>query len=199
MEINDLYDFLTSSDFKNPDTGNLFFPAYIMTYPPEDEYLVRQKISEFKDRMKRPNNFLDTLVINIYDEFIDYLKNTKILGDSLLNLIFDKETDDGIDETVEYLKSRINTDEFYERMAITVNNHFKNEDNLKKVFLVVHGFGSVFPFLRASVFINNFHKYIKNYKLIIFYPGEYKNGSYYLFNDLNDKHLYRATLLNKLK
>lgn len=196
MTIDNLYDFLTNEDFKQPDTGNLFFPAYMFTYQAEKEYEIRQKILEFKDRLKRPNNYLDSLVINIYDEFIHFLKSKKILNDNLLNLFFEKEEDEGSEKLIQDLKDRTNSEEFYEYLSNKVNQHFVKTDKYKRVFLLLYGFGSIFPFLRTSVFLNNFQKYIKNYKLIIFYPGEYKDGSYFLFNKLDDKHLYRASWLN---
>lgn len=197
-EIDKLYDFLTRKEFKVPDTGNLFFPAYMFTYNAEEEYIIRNKILEFKDRLKRPNNYLDSLVINIYEEFIAFLQSKKILGDNLLNLFFEKEEEEKTSSIIKELRDRANSDEFYEFLSQKVSSHFVEGDKLKRVFLLLYGFSSIFPFLRTSVFLNNFQKHIVNYKLIIFYPGEYKNGSYYLFNKLNDKHLYRATWLNEL-
>ncbi len=196
MIITDLYDFLTSKEFKVPDTGNLFFPAFMYTYPADKEYETRKMVLEFKDRMKRPNNYLDSLVLNIYDEFIDFLKSQTFVGESLLDLVFDKEETEGTEELGNYLKSKVNTDEFYDFVAQKVSLHFTEPENLRKVYVLMYGFGSIFPYLRTSVFLNNFQKYIKNYKLIIFYPGEYRNGSYYLFGKLDDKHLYRASRLN---
>ena len=197
MTIDNLYEFLTDKDFKEPDTGNLFFPAYMFTYPAEMEYEIRDKILEFKSRLIRPNNYLDSLVINIYDEFIDFLKSKRILGNNLLNLYFEKEEEEGTESLIQDLKDRSNSEEFYEYLSKKVHSHFSTTDSFKRVFLLLYGFGSIFPFLRTSVFLNNFQKYIENYKLIIFYPGKYKEGSYFLFNKLNDKHLYRASWLNE--
>ena len=196
MNIDQLYEFLTDKDFREPDTGNLFFPAYMFTYPAQEEYKMRSMILEFKDRMKRPHNYLDSLIINIYDEFIEFLNTQSFAGENLLNLIFDKEEDEGTDELIQYLKEKTNTDEFYEFLSKKVKEHFVESGKYRKVFLMLYGFGSIFPFLRTSVFLNNFQKHITGYKLIIFYPGEYRNGSYYLFDKLDDKHLYRASWLN---
>ena len=38
MTIQELYDLLASDDFQRADTGNLFFPAYMYMYEPENEY-----------------------------------------------------------------------------------------------------------------------------------------------------------------
>ena len=79
MILDKLYDFLSDKGFQNPDTGKLFFPAYIYTYDPKDEYQVRKEISDLIERLKRPNNNLNCLVINIYEEFINYLKSTNFI------------------------------------------------------------------------------------------------------------------------
>lgn len=199
MEFNELYNFLTTKEFKDTDTGNLFFPAYMFTYPAEKEYEIRNKILELKNNLKRPNNYLDSLDINIFNEFIEFLKSHSFMGENLLQLVFDKEEDEGAEEIINYLKTKSNSEEFYSFLAKKVNTHFaqsENFDTISKVYVLMYGFGSIFPFLRTSVFLNNFQKYITKYKLILFYPGEYRNGSYYLFDRLDDKHLYRASRLN---
>ena len=61
-------------------------------------------------------------------------------------------------------------------------------------YVLVKGFGTIFPYLRASRFMNRFEKYISGYKMILFSPGEVKEN-YNLFKLLNDEHLYRAIKL----
>ena len=41
---------LSNEDFQDPDTGTLFFPAYICTYDPEKEYEIRVEIENLKER-----------------------------------------------------------------------------------------------------------------------------------------------------
>ncbi|GAW88408.1 hypothetical protein FPS14_contig00004-0073 [Flavobacterium psychrophilum] len=74
--------------------------------------------------------------------------------------------------------------------------HF-GEKNDKKVYLVLHGFGSAYPYLRVSDFLKKTEQLIKEFKVIVFYPGDYNNNNYNLFGLLNDDNLYRANHLNK--
>ena len=61
---------------------------------------------------------------------------------------------------------------------------------------IIYGFGTAFPYLRASDFLKKTEKLIKEFKVIVFYPGTYKNSNYSMFNELNDDNLYRANHLN---
>lgn len=197
MIENRLFDILTNKLFQNPETGNLFFPTYIYTYDPEEEYRTRKELEDLKERLKRPDHYIDLLSINIYHEFIDYLKLEKF-GDeeTLLNLLFQKEEEEGWEEILEILKEKAFDSEFLKRIDEKVTAHFEAPGSFKKVYVLIHGFGSMFPIIRVSRFLNNFERYIKGYKLIVLYPGENKNNNYCLFKRFQDEHLYRAVLLN---
>ena len=199
MTISEFYEILLSDkDFQNPETGKLFFPAYIFTYNPEDEYEVRKEIKGLKERLIRPDNYVDTLILNIFDEFIEFLKS-KILGkESLFYLILAKEeSKDPPEETIALLKEKANSREFFDFINNKVVEHFNLPSEYKKVYLLLYGFGSIFPFLRTSEYLKNFEQHVKDYKLIVFYPGKYENQNYCLFNELNDENIYRAILINK--
>jgi len=64
---------------------------------------------------------------------------------------------------------------------------------------LVHGFGSIFPYLRASEFLKRFEEFVSGggYKIVVFYPGKYENNHFYLFNEINHETVYRASVLNK--
>ena len=69
ITISKFYDLILSDkEFQIPETGDLFFPAYIYTYNPKEEYVVRKEIENLKDRLIRPNNFVDTLILNIFSK-----------------------------------------------------------------------------------------------------------------------------------
>ena len=67
-----------------------------------------------------------------------------------------------------------------------------------KPYVFVYGIGSMFPYLRANVFLTCMEQFnqVNQYKIILFYPGESKGNSYSLFGRLDDMHAYRGTLLN---
>jgi hypothetical protein len=83
---------------------------------------------------------------------------------------------------------------FLSFLSSKIEEHFTQADESEVAYVFVKGFGRSFPYIRASRFMNNFEKYIKGYKLIMFYPGEAKNY-YSLFGLLKDENLYRAIKL----
>ena len=78
MTIAELYTHLANDDFKDYETGNLFFPAYMYMYDAEKEYEINAEILDIKNRLHRPTNYLDVIVVDIYEEFIKYLKEFMI-------------------------------------------------------------------------------------------------------------------------
>ncbi len=194
INIDKLYDLMTDKGFQEPRTGNLFFPAYIYTYPPEKEYEIRKQIDLLIEKLKRPNHYLDCLVINIYHELINYLKEESFAGESIFDSIMKKEKEDP-EEALSWIRDEINYGDFYKKFEEKIKDHFKDNHN-KRVFLILYGFGSVFPYLRTSEFLKNTERLIKEFKIILFYPGEYKDSKYHLFSHLDNDNMYRANLLN---
>tara|TARA_R110002073_G_scaffold71451_5_gene175447 strand:+ start:2377 stop:2976 length:600 start_codon:yes stop_codon:yes gene_type:complete len=188
-----IYDLLSDKGFQEPRTGNLFFPAYIYTYKPELEYEIREQIAQLINKLKRPNHYLDCLVINIYEELINYLKANSFSGSSIFDLIMEKEKED-YQDAFNWVLDEVD-EGFYTHFERKVKNHFTDKSE-KRVFLIVYGFGTVFPYLRASDFLKKTEKLVKEFKVIVFYPGSYEDSNYSLFNVLNDDNLYRANHLN---
>lgn len=189
-----IYDLMSDKGFQEPRTGNLFFPAYVYTYKPELEYEVRYLIQQLIKKLKRPNHYLDCLVINIYEELITYLKADTFTGKSIFDLIIEKEKED-YKEAFHWVKDEVEGG-FFNHFETKIKDHFK-QTNDKRVFLIIHGFGEVFPYIRTSDFLKKTEKLIKEFKVIVFYPGTYKDANYNLFGELNDDNMYRANHLNK--
>lgn len=196
INIDKLYDLMADKGFQEPSTGNLFFPAYIYTYKPEHEYAIRNQLTLLANKLKRPNNFLDCQMLNIYEELVNYLKNEHFAGSSLFDQIIEKETEDQ-DEAYAWIKDEINDGTFYQKLEQKVKDYFSPKEE-KRVYLILYGFGSVFPYLRASELLKKTEKLIKDFKVIVFYPGSYINARYQLFGILDDDHMYRANNLNLL-
>ena len=186
---------MADKGFQEPRTGNLFFPVYIYTYEPSEEYEMRREINLLIEKLERPNNYLDCLVINMYDEMIEYLKKEQFANRTLFDLISEKEKEDD-EEALTWVRDEINEGNFYNNFTKKVKNHF-GQNNEKKVYLVLHGFGTAYPYLRVSDFLKNTEQFIKEFKVIVFYPGNYDNNNYNMFGLLNDDNLYRANHLNK--
>jgi hypothetical protein len=200
VSISEFYDkVLANKEFQIPETGNLFFPAYIYTYDPKDEYTIRKEIEGLKERLIRPSNFIDTLILNIFDEFIEYLKGLPFGEEVFYDLLIQKEQDDEYpDAVVKLIKEKANDIEFFDFINEKATKHFKGESVNKRVYLFLYGFGSIFPFLRASNYLKNFEAHVKDYKLILFYPGKYDSNNYLLFEQFNDENIYRAVPVDSL-
>lgn len=193
MTINELYDLLSNEDFQDPKTGNLFFPAYMYIYDPTKEYYIREQIQQIKERLIRPNTYVDVLIINLFTEFIDFLKTRDFGGKTLLDTLLQKELKDP-GKVTDSLKREATRREFLSSLNDKIKTHIEPSDELKKSYVFVHGFGEIYPYLRASKFLSNFEKYVTGYKIILFYPGTVKDY-YSMFDLLNDENPYRAIKL----
>ena len=193
MTITELYDKLSDKDFQDYLTGNLFFPAYMYVYDPEKEYEIDDEILSIQNRLHRPNNCLDVMVIDIFDEFANYLRITPYGNTTLLQDYLNDEPQMPA-QVEEGLKQDATGDPFMNYLNARIKDHLNNAGNAEVAYVFVKGFGKIFPYLRASKFMNRFEKNISGYKMILFYPGEVKEN-YNLFKLLNDEHLYRAIKL----
>lgn len=193
MTIRELYDLLCDKSFQDPATGYLFFPAYMYLYDPEQEYAIRQEIASMKERLIRPTDFVDVLALNIFDEFCQYLKTQKWGASNWYEFILSEEAKNhqNIKTT---LRQKANDKKFCVYLNNRIQHHLNEVSDLKKSYVFVYGFGQIYPYLRASKFMNLFEQYINGYKIILFYPGNAEKN-YNLFKVLNDEHLYRAIKL----
>jgi hypothetical protein len=195
MTITELYECMSNKDFQDPATGNLFSNAYMYLYPPENENQIHEEILVIKERLKRPNNYLDVLILDIFEVFCSYLKQKKFGQKTMFDFFIEKEiqTPDKVNDS---LIREGRSDNFFKFVNENINEHFSAGDTDKKVYVIIHGFGAVYPYLRTSKFLSNFEKYFigEKYKLILFYPGVIKDY-YSLFKLLNDENPYRAIKL----
>lgn len=194
INIDKIYDLMADRGFQEPRTGNLFFPAYIYTYPPEEEYEIREQIGLLIEKLKRPNHYLDCLVLNIYHELIAYLKEESFAGKSIFDSVLEKEKEDP-NRAYLWVRNKLQSDKFMKFFTDKIQAHFQDTTD-KKVFLILYGFGSSFPYLRASELLKKTEHMVKEFKVIVFYPGKYVDAKYSLFGILDDDNLYRANNLN---
>lgn len=193
MTITELYKQLSDKDFQDHQTGNLFFPAYMYMYDATKEYEINKEILDIKNRLHRPNNYLDVMIIDIFEVFIEYLKQEKF-GKVTKYEFYNSHEIDKADAVDKALKQDAYDNRFLNYLDNKIKLHFENANSYEVAYVFVKGFGNAFPYLRASRFMSNFEEYIKGYKLIMFYPGKAKNY-YSLFGILNDENLYRAIKL----
>ena len=193
MTIEELYTHLENDDFKDQETGNIFFPAYMYMYDAEKEYQVDKEILEIKERLYRPSNYLDVMVLDIYEEFISFLKQQSFAKSNKFDFYTNHEKlkPDAVHKSLD--KDAYDS-RFLKYLNDKIQAHLKTEDAFLRSYVFLKGFGNAFPYIRTSRFFNNFEKYVKGYKLIMFYPGVAKEY-YSLFGLLKDENLYRAIKL----
>jgi len=193
MTITELYKQLENKDFQDHQTGNLFFPAYMYTYDPEKEYEIDAEIMDIKHRLHRPSNYLDVMILDIFEEFVNYLKHEKFGPNSKFDYYITHEGSKP-DAVNKALVQDAYGSRFLNFLNHKIETHLNESKNHEVAFVFVKGFGQSYPYIRASRFMNNFEKFIKGYKLILFYPGKAKDY-YSLFGLLKDENLYRAIKL----
>jgi hypothetical protein len=193
MTITELYTKLSNKDFQDHSTGNLFFPAYMYMYEPQKEYEIEREILDIKNRLHRPNNYLDVMVLDIFEEFVEYTKQAKF-GKATKYEFYLAHEEEKKEAVHRALEKDAYDPRFLDFLDKKIQNHLREAKSYEVSFVMMKGFGNAFPYIRASRFMSNFEKFIKGYKLIMFYPGKAKEY-YSLFGLLKDENLYRAIKL----
>ncbi|MEZ4966028.1 MAG: hypothetical protein R2791_12375 [Saprospiraceae bacterium] len=68
MTITELYNKRTTKTFQgSPYRESVLFPWPMYVYDPAKEYEVDQEILHIKDRLHRPTNYLDVMVMDIFE------------------------------------------------------------------------------------------------------------------------------------
>ena len=195
MTITELYKQLSDKGFQDHNTGNLFFPAYMYLYDAEKEYEIEKEILDIKNRLHRPNNYLDIMIMDIFEEFVSFLKNENFGKTTKFHyyLEYEQNEKEAIDKA---LKKDAYDEKFMNYLRLKIEEHHNNTE-YEVAYVLMNGFGNAFPYIRASRFMSNFEKHINGFKLIMFYPGVAKDF-YSLFGLFKDENLYRAIkLINK--
>lgn len=200
MTIKELDDKLNSPGFQRPEDGDLFYNFFIYQYPAEKEYEIREQIKAFKENLLRPVNYVDTLTLNLFDEFCEFLDQKRFLRHpSMLKYQLEKELADpsAADKTQETLTRLAHSEEFLRYLHKRIIDHIQIKDEYRRPYVFLYGIGSMFPYIRVNELLALYEDYNETdkYKIIVFYPGHRDQNSFKLFDSLDDHHTYRATLL----
>ena len=193
--LNDLYTLLAGPDFRHPGSGLMSFPAYVYTYPPDREYAFRDALPHLASRLKRPHAGIEPLLSSIYDGFLDFLEARTLGGRSILSRILEMEPEQP-ERMDSQLKEHAQSKEFARFMADRFAQFIRGDSTLDRPYVFSHGWGSIYPYLRASKFLERMEPHVRGYKLIVFYPGTYDAGTFRLFGQMESSHVYRANCLN---
>ena len=198
MTVEQLYDKLCSKEFQDTSSGDLFYNFFVYLYPGDKEYEMREQIADIKEKIKRPSEYIDVLTLDIFEEFCTYL-DSKPFGrkyPSYLQYLLEKENDLP-DKVRDSLVNTASSDEFLSFIHERIMKHVETVDDYKRPYVFLYGFGNIYPYLRASSFLNRYERVNNSsrYKIILFYPGEADIASFKLFGTLEDNHTYRAIVL----
>ncbi|MEI6767261.1 MAG: BREX protein BrxB domain-containing protein [Bacteroidota bacterium] len=195
--IDSLYELLENRDFLNPETANIFSPFFFFTYDAANEYQVRKEIELLKEKLKRPLAMADTLVINIYELVLEFLKARSVSSMTTFDIMMELDKKDS-HAVMLRLERILAGDDFTKYLIDKIQSHISDNTGLKKVYVFIYGIGSIYPYLRANKLVSRIEQYVKDYKVIVFYPGTLANSNFTLFGQLNSKSIYRANHLNTL-
>lgn len=203
MTVAELYDKLASKEFQDPANSDLFYNFFIFQYPVDGEVAMRRDIKEFKDNLVRPVNYIDVLTIDIFGEFCKYLDQRSFgKNPSMLNYLKDKDTKANNvaqhDSVTRSLSNEARSREFLQHIHEMILGHVSKVDDGKiRPYVFLYGFGTIYPYLRANEFLSLYEPLNKanRYKIILFYPGVFREGRFSLFGKLSDNHAYRAHVL----
>ena len=201
MDFDKLYAKLSDPNFQNPEKSDIY-NYYIVQYNPDEEADVERTLASFKDVLVRPNNYIDVLSLDIFDEFCDFL-DSQSFGDSTSFLKELLESEAEMSEQVEtVLRNNAGSEEFYHWIHQRIQEHIsKEDDNLRRPFIFMYGISRIYPYLRTNILLTNYENYneVTRYRLIIFYPGHkiQDKFTYSLFGQLKETNMYRAILLNE--
>lgn len=193
--LDDLFNLLADEDFQDPNSGLLSFPAYIYTYDPEREYEMRDALQSLKNKLQRPTHYQVCLLVNIYDEFIAYLKDQTLGGRSLFDRMIEMDKEDP-DRLEAQLRRHAKSDRFLQGLADKMQAHAAADGN--RTYVLLHGMGSIHPFITTSQLLDKFESRIQDYKLVIMYPGTYEDHHYRMFGELERQSVYRGSCLNQI-
>lgn len=198
MTVDELFKKLSDPSFQDTENGDLFYNFFVFLYEPEKEYEIQRKIKEMKDSLERPTNFIDLLALDIYDEFIQFLKENEIWGNTFLEEVLNTDSQDS-EGAKQMLTEQANSQEFLEHIHAKIMAHKEKDkdDEMNRPFIIFYGMGKMFPYMRTSTLLVNYERFnlSNKYKIIVFYPGKKDGNSFSLFNRLYDQNTYRATIL----
>lgn len=151
---------------------------HVFDYDPQDEYIIRDYLEN--DLLKKKN--LNIKVFDIYNIIIDVLEEK-----GFLKKCFDYEKKKG----TEYINDIISK---------TIKIGSKDDLIVKKIkeglepncIVLITGLGKCYGIVRGHTILNSLHSVVTSNPVLMFYPGQYNQQSFSLFNKLENDNYYRA-------
>ena len=169
--LNQILPTITSDQFLSASGVGNEIPYHVFEYPADQELEVRKHIDFLLQRIPMQKPGIRLASINLFDFMIEYLKKRGVLEKS-----FEMEKTRGQQQLYKSLETLLQPDQ--------------------SDLVLIHGVGSVWPFMRASGVLNSLHKHTGKTPVVMFYPGTYDQVCFRLFGKVRDKdkhdNYYRA-------
>ena len=73
MTVEQLYEKLCSKAFQDPRNGDLHYNYFMFQYDATKEYDMLRQIDDIREKIRRPNNNVDVLLLDLFEEFTAFL------------------------------------------------------------------------------------------------------------------------------
>lgn len=182
--LNQILPTITSDKFLSASGVGNEIPYHVFEYPADSELEVRKHIEFLLQRIPMQKPGIRLANINLFDFMIEYLKKRGVLEKS-----FEMARTKGQQKTYDGLEKLL----LPEKLSPLLAEQMRPDQN---DLVLLHGVGSVWPFMRASGVLNSLHKHTGKTPVVMFYPGTYDQISFRLFGKVRDKdkqdNYYRA-------
>jgi len=160
-------------------------PYAIFSYPPVDEFAVREEIALLKTRLEQSGKRVS--VISLADCLAEALEAEGISPDSLA----DAERNTGIDAAVETVSQILDEYQPLDELVASKIEHL--DDPLKDLFFITRA-GALFPVYRTSSLLEQLKGKAK-IPGVLFYPGDLDGAAGLRFMGVLDaEHNYRPRI-----
>ena len=182
--LNQILPTIISDQFLSATGVGNEIPYHVFEYPAEEELRVREHIEFLLQRIPMQKPGIRLVGINLFDFMIEYLKKRGVLEKA-----FEMEKTQGQQQLHKKLETLLEPEKISPLLAEQMQ---ADQTDL----VLIHGVGSVWPFMRASGVLNSLHKHTGRTPVVMFYPGTYDQVSFRLFGKVRDKdkqdNYYRA-------
>ena len=182
--LNQILPRIISEEFLSAKGVGNEIPYHVFEYPADKELAVRQHVEFLLKRVPMQKPGIRLVGLNLFDFMIEHLRERGLLERS-----FEMEKAKGQEHLFKNLEKLLQPDKISPLLAAKIPPDTTD-------LVLIHGVGSVWPFMRASGVLNGLHKATGKTPIVMFYPGTYDQVSFRLFGKVRDKdkqdNYYRA-------
>lgn len=182
--LNQILPKITSEQFLNAHGVGNEIPYHVFEYPASEELVVREHIKFLLEKIPQTRPGIRLVSVNLFDFLIEHLRSRNLLDRS-----FEMDRRQGQQQLFRHLEKLVQAD----KVAPLLAEKFPAAET---DLVLIHGVGSVWPFMRASGLLNGLHQYTGDTPVVMFYPGSYDQVCFRLFGKVRDEgkqdNYYRA-------